>query len=88
METNKKPESIIQYNPYRPPKEKHGEGEWRVFERHVEKGYPLKWQWVAKTDPNLPPEDPPAQVVSAQSDLGGGKFDPNIDTSGSDYTDH
>lgn len=39
-------------------------------------------------DPSQPPEDPPASVVPAQSDLGGGKFDPNIDTSGSDYTDH
>jgi hypothetical protein len=35
-----------------------------------------------------PPEEPPLPVVPAQSDLGGGKFDPNIDTSGSDYTNH
>ena len=43
---------------------------------------------VTIEDPSQPPEEPPIPVVPAQSDLGGGKFDPNKDTSGWDHTDH
>ena len=59
MTEGEHPESIIQYSPFNPPKETHGEGEWRVFEKHKEKGYPLKWQWIPKTDLDSPPEAPP-----------------------------
>jgi hypothetical protein len=43
---------------------------------------------VKISDPSQPPEEPPKPVVPAQSDLGGGKFDPDKDTEGWDYTNH
>ncbi len=48
---------------------------------------------VKVSDPKDPPEEPPVTeetppAVPTQSGLGGEKFDPNVDTSGWDYTDH
>ena len=59
MEEDERLEEITRYSPYRPPKEKYGEGVWVVKERHVEKKYPVWWQWVPKTDLDSPPEAPP-----------------------------
>jgi hypothetical protein len=50
---------IIEYNPYRPPKKRHGEGKWTVESRHFDKNYPLSWRWVPKGNldegPNMSP---------------------------------
>jgi hypothetical protein len=62
------PERIIQYSPYHPPRETFGEGTWRVLSRHVQKDYPLTWEWVPKPDPDVPPETPPVPGTMTAAD--------------------
>lgn len=61
-QTGEAPGPIVEYSPYRSPKRKpkgSGEGSWICVERHVQKGYPLYWQWQESSieqPPELPPE--------------------------------
>ena len=46
---------IEYYNPYRPPGKPPDGFDWKCSERHVDKGYPLKWRLVSKAESEQPP---------------------------------